>query len=409
MKLEKLIIESLAKGSFVLYFQPQIELKENRVTGTEALIRIIGPEGNIISPGVFIPRAEEDAYLISLIGEWVIKNLPNYVFEIVREIKDPIKFSFNISVKEFESEDFLGSFKNLIEKKNLTNFLYGVEITETSLMRDMSYIREVLEIIQKAGFEIIIDDFGTGFSSLKYLRELPIDQLKLDKVFADYLSYDMKTNIIVKHIVGLCKELGIKVIAEGVETEEQLRLYKEYGVDEIQGFYFSKPLPKEEFIEYVKKINGKSKKKEEAYNFIITWEEALSVEDDMIDIQHMILINIVNRFYSALVAKKLNYNMLHNLFMESLEYFKMHFSYEEKVLEKLKYPDLSVHKNSHKNILKQLNKLKERLQREKIDIAKDLFCFLKNHYKGHIMREDKKFAKFLYKSKKQISFNENTF
>ncbi len=396
MELEKLIINSLIKGDFVLYFQPQVNLKTNKVTGAEALIRMIGPDGNIIPPGVFIPRAEESVYLISLIGEWVIKNLPNYVFDIVKEIKEPIKFSFNISAKEFESKDFLAVFKNLVAKKNLTNILYGVEITETGLMKDIDYIKEILKTIHQAEFEIILDDFGTGFSSLKYLREFPIDQLKLDKSFADYLPQDKKTAVIVKHVVNLCKELGIKVIAEGIETEEQLKFCKDCEVDEVQGFYFSKPLPKDEFIKYVKRMSVEAKEELEIYNFI-KWEEALSVKDDMIDIQHMILLNIINRFYNALMTKKLNHNMAYKLFTESLDYFKMHFNYEENFLKNIGFPDFTSHKNSHEKIMEYLKKLKDRIEKEKIEISEAFFHFLRDYYKEHITKEDKKFAEFLKK------------
>lgn len=148
------------------------------------------------------------------------------------------------------------------------NVLYGIEITETGLITHFTYVSNMLEMIKKLKFDIILDDFGTGFSSLKYLKEFPIDQLKLDKSFADDLLENKKTAIIVKNIINLCKDLNIKVIVEGVETKEQLDFYKEYNVDKIQGFYFSEPLTKDEFIDYVKKVNGVSENEVSFYKFI---------------------------------------------------------------------------------------------------------------------------------------------
>ncbi len=397
MELEKKIIKTIANDGFVLHFQPQVELKTNRVTGAEALIRMYDSNGGLIMPGEFIPIAEKDGYIISLIGEWVIEHLPGYVFRIVKEIKEPIRFSFNISAREFESEDFLRVFKKLLINKNLTNTLFGVEITESGFMKDFTYVNTMINLIKSAKFDVILDDFGTGFSSLKYLKDFSIDQLKIDKSFTDDLPSNEKTAIIVKNLVNLCKELKVKVIAEGVEKRDQLDFYREIEVDEIQGFYFSKPLATEEFIDYVKKLNKTTEEELKLYNFI-KWEDTLSVEDDLIDIQHMIIINIINRFYNALIEKTLNYDMASKLFTESMDFFKMHFEYEEEILRRAKYPHLDAHREQHKLLLEKFLELKERMKKEKIAIAKDFFYLLKDYYTKHILLEDKKYSEYLKKT-----------
>ncbi|EDM23874.1 diguanylate cyclase/phosphodiesterase (GGDEF & EAL domains) [Caminibacter mediatlanticus TB-2] len=239
------LVKALEKNDFSLYLQPKVDMT-GKIVGCEGLIRWI-KNNQIIPPNEFIPIAEKSG-LILKIGEWVMKKS----FDIVKEFQNDedlknIKLSFNVSPLQFKCENFL---LNLEKIKEFANML-EIEITESVFIEDKKKAKEIIEKIHNLGFKINLDDFGTGYSSLSVLKEFDIDYLKIDKAFIDDIMSE-NGMVFVKTIVNMSKSLSIKTVAEGVESKEQFNILKNIGVDVYQGYLFSKPLPKEEFIKFVK-------------------------------------------------------------------------------------------------------------------------------------------------------------
>ncbi|EET87665.1 diguanylate cyclase/phosphodiesterase with PAS/PAC sensor(s) [Clostridium carboxidivorans P7] len=246
--------KALDNNEFNLYLQPQIIFAENefKIIGAEALIRWKTIDGKIFTPDKFIPVSETNRMIIP-IGNWILEE----IFRIDKVLKDNginIKLSINISSKQFENGNLVSKIKELFKENDSQNIDLVIEITESFLLQDTeSAIQSLLEI-KKLGIEISIDDFGTGFSSLSYLARLPVDYLKIDKSFIDDILSTNHKNL-TSNIISMAKTLNLKTVAEGVETEEQANRLMDEGCDELQGYYFSKPLIIDDFIKYVKQFN----------------------------------------------------------------------------------------------------------------------------------------------------------
>lgn len=243
--MKKLNIENnlrlaLKRNEFVLYYQPQVRIDDMRVIGAEALIRWIHPESGLISPGIFIPIAEESDIILQ-IGEWVINESCRQIREWRDKGIDNIKISINVSAKQFQQDDLEDILKNAIIKNSIDPSYLEIEITESLFMNNRETVREKLFRIKNMGINILLDDFGTGYSSLLYLSSFPIDKIKIDQNFVRDMLKNKDNNAIIKTIVTLSSQLGIKTIAEGVEEEQQYNNLKELGCDEIQGYLFGKP------------------------------------------------------------------------------------------------------------------------------------------------------------------------
>ncbi|WP_025026789.1 EAL domain-containing protein [Caldalkalibacillus mannanilyticus] len=249
--LESLLLENhlrkaLEKNEFILHYQPFISLHTNQIEGCEALIRWKHPELGLISPATFIPLAEEMG-LIDEIGNWVIRTAchQNRVWQLLGY--SPITMSVNVSGQQFQRSDFVDQVKEILEETFLDPEYLHLEITESIALEDVLHTMSVLNELSELGVGVAMDDFGTGYSSLSYLKDFPIDILKIDRSFIRNISLFERETAIVKAIISMSKSLMIRVLAEGVETEEQLYNLRECGCDIIQGFLFSKPLPQKEF------------------------------------------------------------------------------------------------------------------------------------------------------------------
>jgi diguanylate cyclase (GGDEF)-like protein/PAS domain S-box-containing protein len=243
--LEENLKVAFKNNEFFLLYQPQIDLKTMDIIGGEALIRWNRPGRGIESPSYFIPHAEETGEIFK-IDSWVIKQALMEVDKLSSQGLEDFKISINISGKTLNNLDYL---KKLISELSIVYDFSKTffEITETNLIQDLESSREALEIIKKANGRIALDDFGVGYSSLSYLKVLAIDMIKIDKSFIDSIDIDNQNKKILSMIVNLSHELGMKVLAEGVETKEQLNHIIEVGCDYAQGYYFYKPLSAEEF------------------------------------------------------------------------------------------------------------------------------------------------------------------
>lgn len=243
----------LLNKEFELYFQPKVDLSNNSYIGAEALIRWNDPKEGLIQPSKFIGFAEKMG-IISNITHYIIYELAELSLSINSSLDLPIHISFNVSTHELYDTkliEYLTTLKNNVQDKNIT---FEVEITENVLINDFSRVVEALTEINKCGFKISIDDFGTGFSSLSYVSSLPIDNLKIDKCFVMNLETDAKSLAIVQSIAQMVKELNIGLVAEGIETKEQSDILRQLNCNIHQGYYYSKPVPLKEFISYYQEI-----------------------------------------------------------------------------------------------------------------------------------------------------------
>ncbi len=251
LQIENLLRESIENNEFEIYYQPKIDTKTFHIVGLEALLRWNSSKNGMLSPTKFIPIAEKTGLIIPL-GNWIVLEACNQIKKWHDKKLYDGNISVNISGVQLNNKNLVNSIKNALKESNLSPCYLDLEVTESVLMNDVKRWIITLEQIRDIGIDISIDDFGTGYSSLSYLRELPVDELKIDKSFIDDIPYDQDACAIVKSIISLAKTLGYKTVAEGVEKEEQQKYLLENNCDIIQGYYYSKPLPKEEMENFLK-------------------------------------------------------------------------------------------------------------------------------------------------------------
>lgn len=249
VNLENRLHLALEKQEFVLFYQPQVSLKDGTIVGVEALLRWRQGDKPPSLPKDLIPIAEETGLIVP-IGEWVLKTACKQAkqWQIAGFKLDCI--SINLSARQFYETDLLKMLTEVTQEYGISNL--DLEITESMLMKDIDLAKKQLNFLHEAGFQISLDDFGTGYSSLNYIRQFPINRLKIDQTFVKDSLLNKDNAALLKAIIILGQTLNLKVIAEGVETKKQLKLLYEYGCDEIQGYYFSKPMSAEDITRLLK-------------------------------------------------------------------------------------------------------------------------------------------------------------
>jgi diguanylate cyclase (GGDEF)-like protein/PAS domain S-box-containing protein len=248
--LETALRTALADGALRLHYQPVMKINDRSIIGAEALLRWSDPEHGNVPPQVFIPLAEESG-LIHALGEWVLKSAARQCAEWRRAGLD-LTVSVNLSARQFYREDLPQRISDIVKAEECEPSWIELEVTETSLLHDLDAIRKVLHQLRDEGFTVAIDDFGTGYSSLTHLKHFPIDTLKIDISFIADLESDPQDAAITEAIIGLARGLGLRVVAEGVGTREQLEFLDAHGCDCFQGFWISKPLPADAFYDFVR-------------------------------------------------------------------------------------------------------------------------------------------------------------
>lgn len=236
---------AMERDELLLYYQPQVCMETNRIIGVEALLRWKHPKRGMVPPGVFIPLAEQTG-LIHNMGEWVLNTALRKNREWQDRGFDPVVMAVNISVEQFRSNRLLGIVESALLNSRLEAKYLELEITESIAINEPDYIIEVLHRLKGIGVSISIDDFGTEYSSMSRLKELPVDRLKIAMEFIQGINKGKKDEAIASVIISLAKGLGLRVIAEGVEEESQYKFLKEKVCNEVQGYYFYKPMPAEE-------------------------------------------------------------------------------------------------------------------------------------------------------------------
>ena len=244
--IEESLRRALEREEFVLHYQPKVNLKTGEIVGAEALLRWTHPTRGSISPAQFIPVAE-DCGLMMPIGNWALREACKQTRVWADASLPLVTIAVNVSAMEFRQESFLEGVFAILKDTGLAPGSLELELTESVLMKRAESAASVLQALRAAGVQIAVDDFGTGFSSLSYLRKFPIDALKIDQSFVRQITMTSDDTTIVSAIISMGQSMKLRVIAEGVETQEELAFLQAHHCDEGQGYYFSRPVPPEQF------------------------------------------------------------------------------------------------------------------------------------------------------------------
>lgn len=250
LELENKLRRALEREQFTLHYQPRIDMQTRRIVGAEALIRWQVADHEIVPPAKFIPIAEEIG-LIAPIGKWVLRTACEQNKAWQDAGFEPFVVSVNVSARQFRQDSFVQVVAEVLQETGLEARYLEIELTESAVMHDAEQFIAMLGELNDLGVQISLDDFGTGYSSLSYLKRLPVDRLKVDRSFVQDIATDADDATIVRTIIALGHNLGLKVVAEGVETEQQLEFLRTNHCDELQGYYFAMPMPVAEFARCV--------------------------------------------------------------------------------------------------------------------------------------------------------------
>jgi diguanylate cyclase (GGDEF)-like protein/PAS domain S-box-containing protein len=246
LQIEGALRLAIERQEFVLHYQPKVDLRTGLIVGAEALIRWQHPDMGMISPAKFIGLAEETGLIVP-IGNWALREACSQTMALIAAGLPPVKIAVNLSARQFREPDLTQTIADTLRETNLPAELLEIELTEGMVMTDVNHVIGVLHELKALGLTLAIDDFGTGYSNLSYLHKFPIDVLKVDQSFVRDISSADDQALIVQSVISLAHSLKLRAIAEGVETEEQISYLRRHCCDEMQGYYFSKPLPSAAF------------------------------------------------------------------------------------------------------------------------------------------------------------------
>jgi EAL domain-containing protein (putative c-di-GMP-specific phosphodiesterase class I) len=252
LKLANALRHALARNELFLHYQPQLSIQDGHIVGAEALLRWQHPELGMVSPAEFIPIAEDTGQIIQ-IGEWVLRTAAKQLKDWLNSGMRPITMAVNLSAVQFRQQGLTELVVNILDDIKLPHELLELELTEAAMMGNPLDAIDVMTHLHDQGIRMSIDDFGTGYSSLSYLKQFKVYKLKIDQSFVRDITDDNEDKAIVTAIINMATSLGMQTIAEGVETAGQLAFLRLQGCSEVQGYYFSKPLPTEQFEAFASK------------------------------------------------------------------------------------------------------------------------------------------------------------
>ena len=250
LTLETRLHKGLENDEFRLYYQPQLDIKTGQIIGVEALIRWQQPEMGLVSPLEFIPMAEETGLIVP-IGEWVIRTAceQNKAWQIAGY--PPVRMAINLSSRQLKQKELIEVVTGTLKETGLDPDWFEMELTETCIMQSQDDPLAMLNHLKSIGIRLSIDDFGIGYSSLSHLKRFPVNTLKIDRSFVKDIPEDTETAAIIRAMIAMAKGLNMKIIAEGVQTEEQLKFLQEQECDWMQGYLFSPPVPGDEMTRFL--------------------------------------------------------------------------------------------------------------------------------------------------------------
>ena len=253
-EIERLIEEALKEDRVEVFYQPIYSIKEDKFTTAEALVRIRDEERNLVPPGLFIPIAEKNGKILTL-GNSILEKVCRFIRE-----REPQKLGMdyievNLSVVQCADEKLASSFIAMLNEYEIAPDRINFEITESAELKRRDIFKANLEALQEYGISFSLDDFGTGHSNLNYIVEMPVEIVKFDRDMTNAFFVEEKARVIMETAINMIHDMGLKVVVEGIETREQFEKMKELGVDYIQGFFFSRPVPQDEFYDFIKKNN----------------------------------------------------------------------------------------------------------------------------------------------------------
>jgi diguanylate cyclase len=240
---------AIARQELELHYQPQVDVQTGQLLGMEALVRWRHAARGMISPATFVPIAEELGLIVP-IGEWVLRRACQEFMTMQQQLSHPVKLSVNLSMRQLHQGNFLETVAQILRETQMDPRQLQLELTETSLMQQVNTTIYTLQQLQQMGIGIAIDDFGTGYSSLTYLAKLPIDTLKIDHTFVSQLTLDQNAAVISNMIISMAHQLGLSIVAEGVETQGQLRFLHQLGCRSMQGYLYSPPLKAADLLRF---------------------------------------------------------------------------------------------------------------------------------------------------------------
>jgi EAL domain-containing protein (putative c-di-GMP-specific phosphodiesterase class I) len=249
LELENSMRKALDEDQFVVYYQPTIDIHKNEIVSVEALLRWEHPDKGIIKPVDFVPLAE-DCGLIVPIGEKLVRTAARQLKAWKDEGLENQNVSINIAPRQFRDMDVLALFKEVIHENALEPSNFTIEITESALIDNVGEVEKVLNVLSGMGVTIALDDFGTGFASLAYLKDFPVDIVKIDRIFIAGTPDSREDTAIVEAIAGLTRGLKLRLLAEGIENDRQLQMLKGLGCQLAQGYYWSKALPADQYEQF---------------------------------------------------------------------------------------------------------------------------------------------------------------
>ncbi|HLB57668.1 MAG TPA: EAL domain-containing protein, partial [Gammaproteobacteria bacterium] len=255
IQMEAALRKAISNQEFVLHYQPKLNLSDGMIIGVEALIRWENPEAGLINPAKFIPLAEETG-LIMQIGEWALREACRAAKSWQDQDYQPVSVAVNLSPKQFRHQDIAQLVATILSDTGLNSEYLELEITETAIMDNVEKAIQRLNDIKAMGVKISIDDFGTGYTSISYLKQFPVDGLKIDQSFIKGIPENKDDAAITSAVIALAHNLELKVVAEGVETAEQLQYLADHDCDIVQGYYLSRPLPETKMILQLTKIKN---------------------------------------------------------------------------------------------------------------------------------------------------------
>lgn len=248
LELEQSLRRALESGEFLMYYQPRVDCRTGRIHGVEAFVRWVHPTRGLMSPGYFITAAENTGSIVPM-GEWILRTVCEQTVEWQRQGLPPLRMAVNVSAPQLVQTNLAACFMRIAGETGFDPNFLELELNEGLAMQDADTTIRVFREFKRHGIHLSIDNFGTGCSLVSYLKRFQIDSLKIDRSLVEHLCCDPDDQAIVEAIVAMAHTLKLAVVAEGVETEEQLRLLQDLGCDEWQGSYCSRPVPSAELVE----------------------------------------------------------------------------------------------------------------------------------------------------------------